>query len=218
MSNYQEKFKTIDEHKNHLRQHLIKKREQLPHRELLANSRAITERLRELEPLAVLLEQLPEEPIGLYAAFRGEPDVRPLVPHLVAAGIKIAFPAIVHCPETGENCMRFGLYEPHQPLRLFLNTGHFGISEPPPESLLPTGTPMSALIMPGVAFDHSGTRIGFGKGYYDSFIASLPHRPMLIGVAHPFQLLNDPLPKAGHDQPLDYIVLPNETIVVKCNH
>ncbi len=215
MSFDQENFETVDQHKNHLRRYLIQRREELPQKELMANSKAITARLRALEPLLALLEQFPTELIGLYAAFRGEPDVRPLVPFLVEAGIRVAFPAIVYCPELEGNCLRFGLYNPDQPLRLFLRNGHFGVPEPPAESLLPAGTRMSALIMPGVAFDRSGARIGFGKAYYDRFIASLPHRPLLIGVAHPFQLLQEPLPKETHDQHLDYIVLPTETIVVK---
>lgn len=199
--------------KDSLRRRLIRERELLPRQTVLANSRAIVARLKTYAPLLELLAGRPEAPIGLYAAFRGEPDIRPLTPFLTGLGARVAFPAIVAAPEG--RCLRFGLYEQDGPLRLFLCPGHFGVSEPPAASLLPFGAPMSALIMPGVAFDRQGGRLGFGKGFYDQAIAAQPRRPLLIAVAHPFQLLDEPLPAAAHDQRVDCIILPDRVVVVE---
>lgn len=199
--------------KAQLRQRLIREREQLPPSIVAAHSMAIVDRLRCFGPLLELLATLPADPVGLYAAFRGEPDIRPLTPFLLENGAQVAFPAIVDGP--AGKCLRFGRYEPGQSLAEFLTPGYFGVPEPPAASLLPFGTQMCALIMPGVAFDCQGGRLGFGKGFYDSVIAACPRRPLLIGVAHPFQLLDDPLPLSAHDQRLDFIVLPDRTVVVK---
>ncbi len=204
---------SIAQRKAEIRRRLICEREQLPRQTVAANSRAIVARLKQFEPLLELLAQKPEHPVGLFAAFRGEVDVRPLTPFLVQMGARVAFPAIVPC-EHGR-CLRFGVYRADCHLRQFLCPGYFGVSEPPADALLPFGAPMSALIVPGVAFDRNGCRLGFGKGFYDQAIAAMPERPLLIGVAHPFQLLDEPLPRAPHDQCLDCIILPDRTVVVK---
>lgn len=201
--------------KAELRQHLIPARERMDQADVATNSRAIVDQLKRFEPLLDLIARRLEAPVGLYAAFRGEPDIRPLTSFLVEQGIQVAFPAIVPNSQGDGRQLRFGCYTPDKPLHAFLSPGYFGVPEPPKESLLPFGAQMAALIMPGVGFDHQGGRIGFGKGYYDQVIAAIPERPLLIGVAHPFQLLVEPLPITAHDQRLDYIVLPDRVVVVK---
>ena len=75
------------------------------------------------------------------------------------------------------------------------------------------------ILMPGIAFDKSGNRIGFGKGCYDRFIAPAfvssntkafnMHRPMLIALAYEFQVFES-LPFEQNDIPCDAIITEHE--------
>lgn len=211
--NQQDNHDQIQQAKAALRRKLIQERDTFPEQDVERNSRMILERLLTFKPLLETLDRPLAGPVGLYAAFRGEPDIRDLTRFLMARGASVAFPAIVG--PKGEKRLRYGLYQGKMPLEEFLRPGLFGVPEPPLESLMPFGQAMSVLIVPGVAFDEQGGRMGFGKGYYDRMIAALPSRPLLIGVAHPFQLQPEPLPTTPEDQCMDYIILPDRVIVVQ---
>ena len=60
------------------------------------------------------------------------------------------------------------------------------------------------VIIPGVAFDINGYRIGYGKGYYDRFLTDKPYVNKM-GLAYSFQMLEQ-IPKDTHDQKLDKVV------------
>jgi 5-formyltetrahydrofolate cyclo-ligase len=199
-----------------IRKRLIQEREALSPEIVAQNSQRIVERLMAFTPLLVVLQKKGKAMVGLYAALRGEPDIRPLTGFLVAQGAAVAFPAIVNT-KFGQ-CIQFGIYDPALPLTTFLQTGCFKIPEPPTESFMPLNQTMDILIVPGVAFDEQGGRIGFGKGFYDRMIAALPVRPLLIGVAHPFQLQTEPIHLKDCDQRMDYIILPDRSIVVQWTH
>ena len=66
-----------------------------------------------------------------------------------------------------------------------LRIGPFGIPEPIPLSE-PVARP-DLILVPGLAFDKSGYRIGYGKGYYDRFLKSF--EGISLGIAYPFQIL-----------------------------
>ena len=68
-------------------------------------------------------------------------------------------------------------------------------------------------IIPVVAIDVLGNRIGFGAGFYDRFLQSV--HCSKIGLAYDFQII-DTVPHTGHDIPLDYIISNDQTI--KCMH
>ena len=59
--------------------------------------------------------------------------------------------------------------------------------------------------MPLLGFDKAGTRLGYGGGYYDRTLATLRHKPMLVGLAFAAQQL-DHIPAESHDVPLDAVV------------
>lgn len=85
-----------------------------------------------------------------------------------------------------------------------LTTGAFGILEP-------TGIPftdysrIALAIIPGMAFDHKGHRLGRGKGYYDRLLPQLPHA-YKIGLCYPFQFLHTEIPCEPHDQLMDEVI------------
>jgi 5-formyltetrahydrofolate cyclo-ligase len=83
-----------------------------------------------------------------------------------------------------------------------LNMGKFGIKEP--SESFETVDFFDLLIIPGVAFDKSGNRLGYGRGYYDRFLAGKNHF-CSIGLGFELQLVNQFLPHSKFDQKLDAI-------------
>lgn len=67
---------------------------------------------------------------------------------------------------------------------------------------------LDLLIMPLLACDPSGTRLGMGGGFYDRTLAAAPQLPYRVGLAHDFQLIQQPLIRQAWDQPLDELITP----------
>lgn len=84
--------------------------------------------------------------------------------------------------------------------------GSFGIMEPPPDAH-PASPDL--LVVPGVAFDRNGYRLGYGKGYYDRYLSESPKVSM--GLAYSFQVI-DRIPKLRHDKRLTALVTEKEFI------
>ncbi|WP_331312884.1 5-formyltetrahydrofolate cyclo-ligase [Methylobacterium mesophilicum] len=94
-----------------------------------------------------------------------------------------------------------------------LVAGRFGLSEPDPS--LPPVEP-DALIVPLAAFDRTGQRIGYGRGYYDGAIARLSRTsPVLtVGIGFAAQEV-ERVPAEPHDRPLQYVI--TEAGVIRCD-
>lgn len=87
-----------------------------------------------------------------------------------------------------------------------LALGPYGILQPTPESIRPVSPDqIDLVIVPGVAFDKFGNRLGRGAGYYDRFLAGVPKKIPRIGLAFDFQVL-PVLPKDCHDLPVDKVL------------
>ncbi len=91
-----------------------------------------------------------------------------------------------------------------------LKEGKFGIPEP--EGKPVEISKIDVVIVPAIAFDKEGHRLGYGKGYYDRFLEKF--KGTKIGVAYDFQIV-DNLPKEQHDIPVDIIVTPTQIIQSK---
>jgi 5-formyltetrahydrofolate cyclo-ligase len=75
---------------------------------------------------------------------------------------------------------------------------------------------LDLLLMPLLACDPHGTRIGMGGGFYDKTLASAPyHRPFRLGLAHHFQLVPQRLIREKWDQPLDGLLTPQQHLRFK---
>ncbi|MCD5402084.1 5-formyltetrahydrofolate cyclo-ligase [candidate division NPL-UPA2 bacterium] len=84
--------------------------------------------------------------------------------------------------------------------------GAYGILEPGEECRQPV--PLESLeliIVPGVAFDRQGNRLGFGGGFYDNFLGKVPANIPRLGLAFELQLVEE-LPGGENDIPVDGIV------------
>jgi len=142
---------------------------------------------------AASLDIAPDSLIGAYMALPGEADPHLLLQALVARGCTLAFPR-VHAK--GEP-----LVFHHWNRGRELMKGSYGIAEPAPD--WPVARPV-ILLVPLLAFDKAGHRLGYGGGFYDRAIASLqPVRT--IGVAFAGQEV-EPLPHEPHDRALDAVI------------
>lgn len=93
-----------------------------------------------------------------------------------------------------------------------LHRGHFGILEPLFNiNKIVSLKKIDLIIIPGIAFDLSGHRLGWGKGYYDRFLEKAKENHK-IGLVFDFQIVKE-LPKDRHDVPVDIVV--TEKMVIK---
>ena len=83
-----------------------------------------------------------------------------------------------------------------------LAPGAMGIPEPPDEPA--AGDERALILMPGLAFDKSGHRVGYGGGYYDRYLARHPLHT-LIALCYDFQLV-DAIDRAEHDMPVHQVI------------
>ncbi len=91
-----------------------------------------------------------------------------------------------------------------------LRPGNFGILEPQGVHPLPVAE-LDLLLVPGVAFDQTGHRLGYGKGYYDRLLQQRSASCCLVGLCFEFQLLSF-LPAEAHDIRMDLLVTEQRTL------
>jgi len=134
--------------------------------------------------------------VGLYAALPDEVPTRPSFDRLLEGGLELALPRPV--PGGG---LEFRVVAGWEDLR----PGRWGVLEPPPGARRCVFGPADVVLMPGVAFDREGHRLGRGGGHYDATFPPGETSPLLVGVAWSFQLVRD-LPHGSHDRRVDAIV------------
>lgn len=154
-------------------------------------------------------EVIPESArtVMVYLAHGMELNLDLAISHLLEQGVTIAVPEV---SET-ENQMR-----PVQLATLSasaLNVDRFGIRVPakPHKVELPA---LDVVVVPGVAFDRSGARLGRGGGFYDRFLKSLPEGTMRIGACFSSQLLEQ-IPTDPHDLSVDLVVTEHDVFQSK---
>lgn len=92
-----------------------------------------------------------------------------------------------------------------------LELGAFHIEEPTGENTVDPSE-LELIIVPAVAYDRKGNRLGRGKGFYDRLLQTT--KATKIGVAYDFQLL-DEIPAEPHDVPVDVVISQSTHIIVK---
>lgn len=136
--------------------------------------------------------------VAVYWPMKYEFDARYIIDDLVKRGVQIALP-IAH-KTTRE--MTFSVWDGTGDLV----RGDFGIFIPPVQTLIDP----DIVVVPMLAFDLKGNRLGRGAGHYDTTLAALrKKKPILaVGVAFSAQAVLFNLPVEAHDQKLDMIVTP----------
>lgn len=136
----------------------------------------------------------------VYMNFGSEVVTDSLARHALRYGKALLLPKINHREKT------LDVYEV-QNLDRDLEEGLWGIREPIPE-LCAAGDPRAAgfILVPGVAFDARGGRLGYGGGFYDKLLSDLlSANPYLVAAAFETQMV-ERVPSEEHDVPMDLIV------------
>lgn len=131
----------------------------------------------------------------LFSPIRGEPNVALLTDELIKRSIRVAFPISL----TDVTQLDF-----REVYRLDdLKTGAYGISEPDVSAPTVSCLENALCVVPAIAYDKHGIRLGYGKGYYDRFLSSV--KVTSVGVCYSC-LLTDALPCDSNDIPVDLII------------
>lgn len=177
--------------------------------------------------LFALPEYQSAKSIGLFLSMpKGEINTDPVLMHAMDTGKKI------YVPEVGKN-----FEQVHMELREVIIDGSvkkgeifhkdwprnkWGIPEPPADMPNVAAKPgdIDVLVVPGLAFDRRGDRLGQGKGYYDRFIARMcdesgKKKPFMVAVGLSAQVVDESIPVAEYDRRMDMVLLPDEQIVVQ---
>lgn len=130
----------------------------------------------------------------LYNAIKNELQVSMIMDYLFSAGKKISVPVVD---------VEKGILSAKISVECIVKTGKYDIREPETWDIQNPGE-IEVILVPGVAFNIYGDRIGYGKGYYDKF---LPFTSAVkIGVCYEFQLIADNFEANNEDIPMDYIL------------
>lgn len=137
--------------------------------------------------------------IMFYLAKDKEVETRTMIAEARRLGKKIAVPVIF----TEEGRMTAALVEDCEKE---LCPGPYGLWQPKQDCIreIPCEK-IDLVIVPGLAFDKQGMRIGRGAGYYDKFLSGVPRAVPRIGLAFDFQVFNS-LPALSHDIPVTQVV------------
>jgi 5-formyltetrahydrofolate cyclo-ligase len=180
---------------------------------LAERRRALTppQRMTAAQGLRRSLEHLPEyhtdQRVAGYWACDGELPLNLVIPPLATRGQQFLLPMIGQ-----DNLLRFAPWKSGDGVQ----PNKFGIPEPitPREWFAPFQ--LDLVLVPLLAFDRQGNRLGYGGGYYDRSFSFLkdqlrPTEPLLVGIAYDFQELPEILPESW-DVTLDFIATDHELI------
>ena len=173
-------------------------------REKLQARRDLAPDYRKSADLSILarVETLPEyrqaKIVAAYASDGTEPDLMPLLRKARGEGKTICF------PRWREQDSRYEMAVADEAFTLV--EGKWKMPEPPADApSVPADMLRTALwLVPGVAFDRKGGRLGRGKGIYDRFLAGISGTA--AGIAYDCQITTAALPMEKHDRPLELVV------------
>ena len=171
--------------KQELRKELRRRRLSLPIEDALQKERAIVSHIAASDAFRSA------DLVLLYAPIGSELNLLPLVRAARANGTPVAFP--ISRPDTCT--LDFRILTPDARLM----PGEYDIPEPPADAPRITPTARTLCVLPGLSFTPDGARIGYGKGYYDRFLATFPG--IAVGAAYECMLCKK-LPTDAHDMPV----------------
>jgi 5-formyltetrahydrofolate cyclo-ligase len=176
--------------------------------QVLARLRSMSpaERLAGSERIRKHLQEQPvwkrAESVLLYASYGQEVDTWPLIEAALGTGKRVGLPRYTRRDGTYTACEVIDLSRD-------LVVGQLGIREPGEHCRPLPLKPLDLVVVPGVAFDLSGCRLGRGKGYYDRLLAAVC--AVTCGIGFDDQVV-DRLPVEPHDVPLNCILTPTRWI------
>lgn len=131
--------------------------------------------------------------IHVFLPMRSEPDIRPFIQKALDHQLTVVAPQTLrnrklqHLELKSLSSLEKGLWGTMHPLNTEVFLGNFDL-----------------IVVPGLAFDKKGFRLGYGGGYYDGFLKEFPEAHHLA-IAYPFQVL-EKIPVEDHDVKLDELL------------
>ncbi len=184
------------------RNQYLKKRDSLSIEEIVNKSLEIKEKLFSLKDL------WKAQKVMVYISFKSEVRTREIILELLSRKKKVIVPVI----DFNKNLIKLSELKNFQKE---LIPNKLGIFQPSKEFLRPFNPKeLDFVIVPGIAFDKQGNRLGFGKGYYDKFLSKLSKKVPVVALAFEKQL-DKQIVCEKHDVPVHRIVTENEIIECK---
>ena len=149
--------------------------------------------------LRALVDDIGARSLSIYLSLPSEPDVRPFIAWAQSEGLSVLLPVSrddglldwVTATDALEESM-----------------GSLGVPEPTGEVLGPLAiNDVDLIVVPAASIDSHGTRLGWGRGFFDRMLGSMSRRPPVFAVVFTDELV-DELPNEVHDSPVDGVVTP----------
>ena len=183
--------------KEKIRRRILKLRDGLSSEEREEKSKQIKKKL------FALFEFRAAKTVFFYAAKGNEVETKGMIKESLSLGKNVGLPIVKRKEIFFSQTFNYG--------KLLPST--FGILEP--EEKYPISLDeVNLIIVPGIAFDEMGNRIGFGRGFYDRFLKKIPD-VFKIGLAFEIQIV-EAIAKDLDDIPVNRII--TEKRIIKCNH
>jgi 5-formyltetrahydrofolate cyclo-ligase len=179
-----------------LRKKVTDARDSLTQEERQMKSRSIENRL------FLLPDFKAASTIMFFASFRSEVDTVPMIRKALAEGKRVVLPKV-----KGKNLALFEIREFDKDI----HAGAWGIPEPH-ENKPAFLADVELIIVPGLAFDERGNRLGYGKGYYDKLLSAFPKTT--AALAFEAQIVPE-VPVTEHDIPVKLIVTEKRVIAAR---
>jgi 5-formyltetrahydrofolate cyclo-ligase len=185
----------LKQRKRAIRRAVIERRDAMRPSERASASERIAERLMELPEIAGA------GTVMAFWSFGSEVDTAPALEWLDRAGKRVVLPRV-----EGEDVVAV-VYAVGDDVA----AAAFGAMEPTGTALVAPDE-VDAVITPGVAFDRTGRRVGYGGGFYDRFLPKTRADVPAVAIAFDVQIVDELLPVGSFDRPVDAIVTESEVI------
>lgn len=184
-----------------IRQEILNLRKVLTAEEVASKSESIFNRL------ASSAMFVKSKNVMVYMDFKNEVSTNLIINYLLKSDKGVIIPITI---SGTRNMILSQLLDPNKELE----RNSYGILEPKPQYIRKANPELLDLvIVPGVAFDISGYRIGYGGGYYDTFFNKLAKPIISIALAFDLQIVES-VPVEDHDRPVNYIF--TESRIIDC--
>jgi 5-formyltetrahydrofolate cyclo-ligase len=183
-----------DPSKQYYRKMMQERLQAMAPEEFQACNREVRRRFGEVQPVktAVL--------VMIYYSIHREVETIGLIEELFRAGQRVVLP--VCTPE------RNLIVKEIRDLSEVQKSGRYGLIEPVPQTPEVECAAIDLVVLPGLAFDRAGNRLGHGAGYYDRFLSRAPQSLYKLGLAYGFQVVEQ-LPAERHDIKINGLLTPD---------
>lgn len=144
--------------------------------------------------------------IFAFVSFKSEVDTHKIIKHAISNGKTICVPKI-NSKQEGIKIYKIEDFDQ-------LKEGYFGILEPIKSCEEVDSNALDLILMPGVAFDRHGGRVGYGAGFYDRFLSNMNKQVPKVALAYDFQVM-DTVPMDQYDVRIDGVITEREMIIAE---